>query len=109
MDRPDVSESAAGRWTNAGDYVAAMARKRTARSKRERKTGRTQPESPRFGLSTLPYIALITVLAVLTIAIAIAAFPGSQPLPRQPQLASAHEQGVAQKGWLEKAEREFHQ
>jgi hypothetical protein len=108
MDRPRVSESAPGRWTHAGDYVEAMARKRTARHKRERRLRRTQPESPRLWLSTVPYLALIAALAVLTIAIAIAAFPGTQPLPRQPQSASAHETGVAQKGWMQEAEREFH-
>lgn len=106
MDRPRLSESPKDRWTNADDYVAALARKRTARRDRETKLRRTQGESPRFGLSTLPYVALIAVLLVLTIAIAVAAFPGTQPMPSR-QLA-AHEQGVAEKGWLQDAEREFH-
>ena len=106
MDRPHVSESATGKWTHPDEYVAAMARKRTARRKREPKARPTQGGSPRFSLSTLPYLALIASLAVLTVAIAVAAFPGTQPLPRV-QVA-AHEPGVAEKGWLENAEREFH-
>jgi hypothetical protein len=107
MDRPRLSESPNDKWTSADDYVAALARKRTARRGREPRSRRTQGESPRFGLSTLPYVALIAVLLVLTIAIAVAAFPGLQPLPPKQQLA-AHEQGVAEKGWLQDAEREFH-
>jgi hypothetical protein len=106
MDRPRLSESPRDKWINADDYVAALARKRTARRGREPKSRRTQPESPRFGLSTLPYVALIAALLVLTIAIAVAAFPGTQPPPKA-QFA-AHEQGVAEKGWLQDAEREFH-
>jgi hypothetical protein len=106
MDKPRLSESATGKWTRPDDYVAAMARKRTARHKREPKARLTQGGSPRFWLSTLPYLALIASLAILTIAIAIAAFPGSQPLPKV-QVA-AHQPGVAEKGWLENAEREFH-
>ena len=106
MDRPRVSESLTGKWTHADDYVAALARKRTARQKREPKGRPTQGGSPRFWLSTLPYLALIAVLAVLTVAIAIAAFPGTQPAPRV--MVAAHQPGVADKGWLENAEREFH-
>lgn len=107
MDKPHLSESATGKWTHADDYVTALARRRTARRKREPKARRTQPESPRFGLSTLPYVALFAVLAILTIAIAVAAFPGSQPQIK-PQQVAAHQSGVADKGWLQKAEREFH-
>jgi len=106
MDRPRVSESATGKWTHADEYVTAMARKRTARHQREPKGPTTQGGSPRFWLSTLPYLALIGVLAVLTVAIAIAAFPGAQPLPKVQVVA--HQQGTADKGWLENAEREFH-
>jgi len=106
MDEPRLSESPTGKWTHADDYVAAMARRRTARKERELHR-RTQPESPRFGLSTLPYIALLAALLVLTGAIALIAFPGAQPLPKRPQMA-AREPGVAQKGWLDTAQREFH-
>ena len=105
MDKPRLSESPAGKWTHADEYVAAMARKRTARRGREPKR-RTQPENPRFGLSTLPYLALLAALVVLVVAIAITAYPGAQPPPRRE--AAAHQQGVAEKGWLQEAEQEFH-
>ena len=106
MRDPRLLESYLGKWTNSDDYVAALARRRTARRGREAKR-RTQPESLRFGLSTLPYLALFAGLAVLTVAIAIAAFPGSQPEHKAPQLA-AHEKGTAPRGWLQEAQREFH-
>jgi len=107
VDKPHLSESATGKWTHADDYVTALARRRTERRKREPEARRTQQESPRFGLSTLPYLALIATLAVLTIAIAVAAFPGSQPQPK-PQQVAAHQAGVAERGWLQDATREFH-
>ena len=106
MDKPRLSESPTGKWTQADDYVAAMARRRTARKEREPRR-RTQPESPRFGLSTLPYLALLAAFLVLTAAIAVIAFPGAQPLLKRPQVA-AREPGVAQRGWLDAAQREFH-
>jgi hypothetical protein len=95
-----------GAWTRPDDYLAAMARKRTARRSREPRT-RTQPEAPRLLLSTLPFLALLLLLAVLSVAIMIAAFPGSQPL-QKPKTASAPEQGVAAKGWFQEAQREMH-
>ena len=93
------------KWTRAEDYFAALARLRTARRARTEKP-RTEPESPRILLSTLPFLALIAGLAVLAVAIMIAAWPGAQPQPRNK--AAEHEQGVAPKGWLEEAERDFH-
>jgi hypothetical protein len=91
-------------WTRPEEYFEALARRRTERRKRE-PVVRTQPESPRLLLSTLPFIALIAALGLLAVAIMIAAWPGRperHPPPRQ-----QHEQGVAPKGWYQKAEREF--
>lgn len=93
-------------WTRPDEYIEAMARKRTFRRAREPKL-RTQPERPRLLLSTLPFLALLSLLAVLAVAMMIIAFPGSQPQVREPPPA-AKEQGVAQRGWLQKASREFH-
>jgi hypothetical protein len=81
-----------------------MARRRTARRKREPGT-RTQPESPRLLLSTIPFLALITGLAILGVSIMVAAWPGSQPQLAQRQVP--REQGIAQKGWFQNASREF--
>jgi hypothetical protein len=93
------------RWTRADDYLGAMARRRTARRERENRS-RTQPESPRLLLSTIPFLALIAALAIMAVAIMVIAWPGSQPqpVPRQAQ----HEQGVAAKGWFQKAAKDFH-
>ena len=92
-------------WTQPEDYFAALARRRTARKVREPKP-RTQPETPRFLLSTLPFLLLFAALAVITVGIVIMAWPGNQPQPT-PKLAE-HEQGVAAKGWFQEAQKEFH-
>lgn len=93
------------RWTRADDYLGAMARRRTARLKRESRS-RTQPESPRLLLSTIPFLALIAALAIMAVAIMVIAWPGSQPqwAPKQTQ----REQGVAAKGWFQEAAKDFH-
>ena len=106
MKRQGVTESPAGRWTRPEDYLGAMARKRTFR--RGRSAGdRTQPESPRLFLSTLPFLALIALLGVLAVAIMIAAFPGSQP-QQKPAQPAQKVLGVAPKGWFQEAQKEFH-
>jgi hypothetical protein len=55
----------------------------------------------------LPFLALIALLGILAVLIMIVAFPGTQPPPKAEQVA-AHEQGVAPKGWFQKAQKEFH-
>jgi len=106
MKREGVTESRAGRWTRPEDYLGAMARKRTYRRRQPRR-GRTEPETPRLMLSTVPFLALLALLGVLAIGIMIAAFPGFQPQVKAPQVA-AHEQGVAAKGWFQEAQKQFH-
>jgi hypothetical protein len=106
MKKERLAESPVERWTRADDYVAAMARKRTARNLREAKSHR-ESESPRLLLSTLPFLVLFALLAVLAVGIMIAAFPGNQPEQKPPQ-AAQREQGVASKGWFQEAQRDFH-
>ena len=106
MKREGVTESPAGRWTRSEDYVEALARRRTFRRSRE-KQRRSQPEAPALLLSTLPYVALLALLAVLTLGIMIAAYPGAQPQMKAPP-TPMKEQGVAPRGWLQEAQREFH-
>ena len=106
MKRQGLTESPAGRWTRPEDYLGAMARKRSFR-RGSRQRERTEPESARLLLSTVPFLALISLLGVLGVAIMIMAFPGSQPVVQAPQLTPP-EQGVAQKGWFQEAQREFH-
>jgi anti-sigma factor RsiW len=100
----ELAPSEPRRWTRADDYLGALARRRTARRQRE-PNARTQPESPRLLLSTIPFLALIAALAILAVAIMITAWPGSQPPPAQRQIA--REQGVAPKGWFQEAEKDF--
>jgi hypothetical protein len=50
---------------------------------------------------------LLALLAVLAVAIMIVAFPGSQPQLKEPA-APVKEQGVAPKGWFQKAQKEMH-
>ncbi|MEO8454119.1 MAG: hypothetical protein ABI454_03080 [Sphingomicrobium sp.] len=103
-NKGDLASSESLSWTRPEDYLSAMARRRTERRKREPKP-RTQPESPRLLLSTLPFLALIAALAILAVAIMIAAFPGNQPQARSN--APEHRQGYAPKGWFQEAEKEF--
>jgi hypothetical protein len=106
MKKEPLAESRTGQWTRPEDYVTALARKRTARKGREPRRS-SEPEVPRFSLSTLPFVALLAALALLAIAIMVVAFPGAQPQSRTDRVA-AREQGVAQKGWFQEAQKEFH-
>lgn len=103
-DEQPVAPPSARHWTTPEDYVGAMARKRTAR--RGRGPGpRTQSDSPRAMWSTIPFIALLGVLAVLAVAIMVLAWPGNQE-PAHPR-AAAHEIGTAEKGWFQEAQKEM--
>ena len=93
-------------WTRAEDYIGAMARKRTFR-RASREEIRTQPERPALLLSTVPFLVLIGLLAILAVAIMVVAFPGAQP-QRKPHQVAQHEQGVAQRGWFQEAQKEMH-
>lgn len=93
-------------WTQPDEYVAALARKRTARKSR-RPDPKNQHEASRFPIHMLPFVALMLMFAILVIATVLIAFPGNPPTPKPRQLAG-HEKGYAPKGWLEEAERQFH-
>ena len=92
-------------WTRPDAYIGALARKRSYR--RARETGpRSQPVVPQAWLSTVPFAALLAVLAVLAAAIIFAAFPGAQPAPQSKQPV-VREQGVAPRGWFQEAQKEM--
>ena len=93
-------------WTRPDAYIGALARKRSYRNAREDRQ-RSQPISPSPSLSTLPLAAILALLAILAVAIMIVAFPGNQPVSK-PVRAAAHEQGVAPRGWLQEAQKQFH-
>jgi hypothetical protein len=105
-NRDDLKASSPpSRWTKPDDYVASLARRRTARRARE-SSSRTQPEAPRFALSTLPFVALMVGLGILMVAIMIAAWPGTVAKPKA-AIPQPKELGTAQKGWFQEAQREF--
>jgi hypothetical protein len=95
-----------GAWTKPETYLGLLARKRSYRRARDDER-RTQPETPRLLLSTLPFLALLGLLAILAVAIMIIAFPGNQPTPRA-KAAAQQEKGVAQRGWFQEAQKEMH-
>jgi hypothetical protein len=103
MDKPDLAAANSRRWTHIEVYMEALARRGTER--RRRLQARTEPESPRLLLSTVPILATILALAILIATFAIAAWPPSQPeFSPKPQ---AHELGTAQRGWFQEARKEF--
>jgi hypothetical protein len=106
MPRKDGLDTRVRAWTQPGAYFESLARRRTFRRSRNQKP-RTQPESPRLLLSTVPFLVLLSLLAVVAIGIFAIAYPGSQPQPKPKQIA-AKEKGVAPRGWLQEAEKEFH-
>ena len=95
-------------WTRAEAYLASLARRRTARRRREPEPPRTQPETPRLSLSILPILALLAALALFAAAIVIDAWPGRERPRAQPK-AEPSEYGTAPPGWLEQAKRERRQ
>jgi hypothetical protein len=101
-----LAKSGEGAWTRAEDYLGALARKRSFR-RAHQSPERTQPEAPRMMLSTLPFLALLVLMAVLSIGIIIIAYPGNQPRPR-PKEVAARERGVANRGWFQEAQKEMH-
>ena len=104
-NKGELAPSESNRWTRIDHYLGAMARRRTSRRRRE-PILRTQPDEPRALLSTVPFVGLLAALAVLAASIIIIAWPGSQP-PAKPQPVQ-HERGIAAKGWLQEAEKQFH-
>jgi len=104
--KPEMDISASRRaWTGPDAYIGAMARKRGFRRARGSKR-RTQPESPRMLLSTVPFLALMVLLGILAVAIMVVAFPGNQP-QLGPQQVAAKERGHADRGWFQEAEKEM--
>jgi len=107
MDDERVASPRAGHdWTRPGDYLTALARRRTARRSRA-PNPENQHEATRFPVHMVPFVALMVVLAILVVATVLIAFPGNQPPPRAKSAEKA-ERGYAPKGWMQEAERDFH-
>jgi hypothetical protein len=105
MENPRLTAPAARKWTQADDYVEAFGRSRSfGRSRRPGE--RTESETQRLWLSTVPFLALLAALAVLSAAIMITAVRGQDAQPAARQIPQ-HERGVAQRGWFEEARKQF--
>ena len=106
-DKGDLAQGSEP-WTRPDEYIGALARRRTARHSRgEKMRPRTQPEAPRFSLSTLPFLVLFGALLLIAVGIMIAAWPGGGSQPEKRQIA-AQELGKAEKGWFQEAQKQFH-
>jgi hypothetical protein len=107
-DRKVPTAPTAERWMRVDTYILGLARRRQRITRSLKLVRRSEPESPRLMLSTLPFAALLSVLAVLFIAIAIAAWPPSQPGPRAaPEEPPPSKLGDAPRGWFQEAAKEF--
>ncbi len=106
MEQERLAAPAARKWTRPDIYVEALIRRRNSRHGPGRERQRTQPESPRLWLSTIPFLALLAALAGLSVAIMITAWPGRDHHPQQ-EKAVRLERGVAQRGWFEEAQKQF--
>jgi hypothetical protein len=102
-DRPPAPDEARP-WTRIDEYVVSLARIRSARRARS-PSPRTQPEEPRFALSTLPFLLLMSALLVMLVLVFLVAWPGNAP--KRDSVPEAQEKGTAPSGWLDEAEREF--
>ena len=71
----DLAPTRAGLWTSPDAYVDALVRRRSSRKSRS-KEKRTEPEAPRFSLSTLPFVILMAALLVIAVGIILAASIG---------------------------------
>jgi hypothetical protein len=61
-----------------------------------------------FLLSTLPFVALLGAMILLTVAIVVIAWPPSQPELPAPTPIKMHELGTAPPGWFQEAQKQFH-
>lgn len=99
------SPATARAWTSIEDYIRPLQR-RSAHRLRALKP-RTQPEKPALLLTTLPFVALLGAMILLTAAIVVMAWPPSQPQLATPIPAKVPEVGTAPKGWLQEAQKQF--
>jgi len=100
------SPAQARSWTRVEDYLRPLQRRSKHRFKPLRP--RSEPEKPAFLLSTLPFVALLGAMILLTAAIVVLAWPPSQPQLAAPVPVKVPELGTAPKGWLREAQKQFH-
>jgi hypothetical protein len=78
MEKERLAAPPERKWTRADDYVAALVLRGSFRRRRDRSRARTEPEAPRAWLSTIPFLALLAALAMLSVAIILVAWPGRE-------------------------------
>jgi hypothetical protein len=100
------SPAAARSWTRIEDYYRPLQRRSVHRLTPLKP--RTQPERPAFLLTTLPFVALLGAMILLTAVIVVIAWPPSQPQLAAPVPVKVPELGTAPKGWLQEAQKQFH-
>jgi len=100
------SPAAARSWTRIEDYYRPLQRRSAHRLNAVQP--RTQPERPALLLTTLPFVALLGAMILLTAAIVVIAWPSSQPQIAAPVPVKVPELGTAPKGWLQEAQKKFH-
>ncbi|HVL79092.1 MAG TPA: hypothetical protein VM346_07360 [Sphingomicrobium sp.] len=106
MDSDQPGESRPRKWARIDGYLLGLARRRRSRPHSLNSLRpRTQPENPRLMLSTLPIFGLILALALLAIAIAVVAWPGSER-PRAERQEPKAVLGTAPPGWLERSKQD---
>jgi len=96
-----------GAWTRVEDYFSSLARRRTARKRRE-PGPHFHPDAPRISLSILPFVALLAAVVVFAVAIVIDAWPGRERPQAEPE-PQPRELGTAPPEWLEEAKRDIRQ
>jgi hypothetical protein len=100
------SPAAARSWTRIEDYYRPLQRRSAHRLKTLKP--RTEPERPALLLTTLPFVALLGAMILLTAAIVVIAWPPSQPQVAAAVPVKVPELGTAPKGWLQEAQKKFH-
>lgn len=94
-------------WTRIDDYLTHMRRRDAVSRSKHRLKPRTEPEKPRFMLSTFPFAALIAIFGIMTVVVLVMAWPGNDR-PSTRARPAVHELGTAAKGWMQEARREMH-
>lgn len=103
-DGLDEKTTAGHGWTGVESYLVALARRRTARHKREGRPRGMDGESPQPTLGTVPFLVMMAAFALLFVAIATLAWPVHEQQKPRP---AERESGTAPPGWLEDAEKEM--
>lgn len=102
----DEQRLSARNWTSPEAYIEGLIRLRKNRRAQQRAAARTEPETPHALLSTVPFVALLSALAVLSIAIMVTDSPWHST-PAVKRQVIQPERGTAAKGWFQEAQKDM--